>query len=701
MILITCALMHLCTCALCCAEEEGKPVEVNGDQVEYFPKEKKVIGTGDISIDYGDIRLTCDKITVNTETKDAYAEGNVLLKSPTGEIKGETVKYNFETKKGEIVDARVKSGDWYAGGKKAKIVSESLYEIEDAYITSCDREKPHYKITSKKVTITPDNKVMASNVFFKVGNVPVAYLPKYDYSLETEWPTLHIIPGKRSRWGIFALTSYRYEFDENNKLTIRVDERQNWGLAEGLDYKYSLDDFGQGLFKIYYTQQRDRDRNEPIRAEEDRYRVQLRHKWDLNERVSALLEYHRFSDDEMIKDFFYREEYDRESSPESYVYLLDRESEYAASLLARKRVNRFQGAVERLPEFRFDLKDQRLYDLPVYFKTDTSVTNLNAKTANNATDLDVVRFDTYNRLTSPLRLVDFLSVSPFVGTRDTFYSKDINGDEGEFRTAFYTGIDVSTKFFKTYDSSGRVFGVDFDKLHHIVTPTIEYEYIHEPSSTAGNLQQFDDIDSIGRKSTFTLGLENRLETKRTVNGKLSTYELGYLLLKGDYLYKPEHGSRFSDIKGDLEFTPYDWLRIESDTQYDPDTRDFQNWNLDCYFRGEDTRLGFGSRYWQENEHELTSELFYKLNNEWSFRLFGRYDLKEVESNGHKITNRFDTKEITVIKDLHCWLAEVSLESSRDGGLTFWLVLKLKASPKVPFDFKDYYAVPKEAADNNG
>jgi len=109
---------------------------------------------------------------------------------------------------------------------------------------------------------------------------------------------------------------------------------------------------------------------------------------------------------------------------------------------------------------------------------------------------------------------------------------------------------------------------------------------------------------------------------------------------------------------------------------------------------DDWRLGFGSRYWQDNEHELTSELFYKLNNEWSFRLFSRYDLKEIDSNGHKIINRFDTKEITVIKDLHCWLGEVSLGTSRDGGVTAWFALKLKAAPKVPFDFKDYYAAPK-------
>lgn len=671
------------------------PVEVNGDQVEYFPKEKKVTGIGNVTVDYGDVSLVCDRITVYTETRDAEAEGNVVLKSPTGEVRGERMKYSFATKQGEVLKARMQSGDWYAGGEKIDIYSDGSYRLEDGYITSCDLARPHYKIKTKSITIYPDNKVVAKNVSLNIGNTPVAFLPRYNYSIDTKWPTFSVIPGKKDKWGVFALTSYRYDVDEDNKLTLRIDEREKWGLAEGLDYKYSTGDFGQGLLKTYYTNQRNRDRNEPTKAEEQRYMVKLRHRWDINENVTAMAEYHEMHDSEVTKDFFYREEYERESSPDSYIYLLDSQPEYGLSFLTRKRTNRFQGVVERLPEFRFDLKDQAISGLPLYFKTDTTLTNLNSKTADSATDSDVIRFDTYNKLTSPLRIADFLSVSPFVGMRDTFYSKDINGDEDELRTAFYTGVDISTKFFRTYEASGRFLGVELNKLRHIITPTIEYEYIHAPSTLPASLQQFDDIDSIARKNAFGLGLENRLQTKRLLDGKLQSYDLGYFLIKGDYLYRPENGSRFSSVKGDLELTPYDWLRLESDTQYDPDTRDFQEWNVDCYIdRGEDWRFGLGSRYWQGTEHELTSELFYKLNTEWSFRLFGRYDLKEVESSGHKIINRFDTKEITLIKDLHCWLAEASIDVGRDGGATFWLVMKLKASPKVPFDFSDYYAAPK-------
>ncbi|MFH1782427.1 MAG: LPS assembly protein LptD [Candidatus Omnitrophota bacterium] len=687
------------TCSLSYAEE-ARPIEVNGDNVEYLFSEKKVIGKGNISVDYGDMLLTCDSIIVHTDSKEALAEGNVLLKSDTSEIKGEKVRYNFETRVGELLKVRVKSGDWYGGGEKGEFLSDGTLNIEGGYITSCDLDEPHYKISSKKIIIYPDNQVVAKDVTFKAGKIPVMYLPRYNYSMNGDWPTFNFIPGRKEKWGAFLLTSYRYDMNKDSNVTLRIDERENWGLGEGIDYKYKFFDNGQGLIRTYYTHQRDRDRGEPVRAEEERYRAQIRHSWDITDKVSALAEYHKMSDVSMTKDFFYREEYERESSPESYLYLLDRDPEYALSFLARKRVNRFQSVTEKLPELRFDLKDQELLNKVFYFKTDTFISNLNGKTANSDTDTDAVRIDSYNKVSSPLRLADILSITPFVGARNTFYSKNIQGEEDEVRAAFNTGIDISTKFRKTYNAVGKFLGVDFNKLHHIVTPTIEYEYIHEPSIVSGDLQQFDDTDALARKSTFSMGFQNQLQTKREIKGSLKTVDLGYLLITGDYLYKPENGSRLQNVKGDLELTPFDWLRLESDTQYNPSTRDFENWNVDLYIdKTDDVRIGFGSRYWQDEEHELTSELFYKLNNEWAVRLFGRFDLKEVESNGHKIINRFDNRGITIIKDLHCFIGEVSFDTGRDGGLTAWFSLKLKASPKVAFDFKDYYAAPKSVNRN--
>ncbi|MDP2910840.1 MAG: LptA/OstA family protein, partial [Candidatus Omnitrophota bacterium] len=262
--ILICAFLIFLFCGVSYAAESGKPIEVNGDQVEFFPKEKKVIGKGNVTIDYEGIKLTCDTITVYTETKDSVAEGNVVLATPGAELKGEKVNYNFGTKVGDILKARASSGGWYAFGDKIELLSDSAYKIINGYITSCNLPKPHYKIAAKSVTIYPfTNKVVAKDVTVKVGETPVAYFPKYHFALKTgAWPSVNVIPGKKSKWGVFALNSYRYEMDDKNALTIRVDERSKWGLAEGIDYKYTLNGFGNGLLRTYYTNQRNVDRNE-------------------------------------------------------------------------------------------------------------------------------------------------------------------------------------------------------------------------------------------------------------------------------------------------------------------------------------------------------------------------------------------------------------------------------------------------------
>ena len=50
-----------------------QPVVVNGDRVEYQTDQQRVVGLGHVVVTYGDVILTCDRIVVFTETRDAYA----------------------------------------------------------------------------------------------------------------------------------------------------------------------------------------------------------------------------------------------------------------------------------------------------------------------------------------------------------------------------------------------------------------------------------------------------------------------------------------------------------------------------------------------------------------------------------------------------------------------------------------------------
>ncbi|MFH1665625.1 MAG: LptA/OstA family protein [Candidatus Omnitrophota bacterium] len=81
-ILIALCVIMCAGCAVCHAQDEdltrmqsGQSIVVDGDKVEYFEEDGKITAEGNVSITYGDIKLTCDRIEVNTALRQALCEG--------------------------------------------------------------------------------------------------------------------------------------------------------------------------------------------------------------------------------------------------------------------------------------------------------------------------------------------------------------------------------------------------------------------------------------------------------------------------------------------------------------------------------------------------------------------------------------------------------------------------------------------------
>ncbi len=85
------------------AQEAKEPIVVNGDEVEYSTDNKEITAKGKVEIIYKGSKLTCQKLTVNTQTKEAVAEGLVVLDDQKGSIEGSKMIYNFDTKRGTVL----------------------------------------------------------------------------------------------------------------------------------------------------------------------------------------------------------------------------------------------------------------------------------------------------------------------------------------------------------------------------------------------------------------------------------------------------------------------------------------------------------------------------------------------------------------------------------------------------------------------
>ncbi|MCM8800585.1 MAG: LPS export ABC transporter periplasmic protein LptC [Candidatus Omnitrophica bacterium] len=681
-------------------ETDGS-VTVNADTVEYSLDGKEVSAEGNVVVVYKETKLTCRKLKVNIETKDAEAEGDVRIEDSRGIIEGKRLTYNLNTKAGIMVDSEFRANPYFGKAKEIERINETHFVAQKGYATTCSYDFPHYRIGAKQLDIFPNDKIRSQHDTVYLGKLPILYLPGYSRSLKDLLMHVQFMPGKHKDWGPYLLSAWRYNLTDYASGRIYLDWRQDLGVAEGFGLNYKTNCFGSGDYKYYYTQERDRRLSESGPREFQRYLIRWRHRWEIDNRTNVNLEYYKIQDSKrqlggehnFLKDYFFRE-YEKDIQPKTYL-LFTHAFDYASlSLFVQKRVNRwYDTTVERLPEVYFSLPEYKIYGTPLYFKNSIMVSNLTEKNpAPSDSDKDVVRFDTYNHFSLPVKL-SFLWLNPFIGIRQTFYSKDINGDSLDPRTVFYSGLDLSTKFYRLFDFNSNFLGLDINGLRHVVSPVLRFTYIHQPTIPSYKLQEFDDIDRITKSNKIDIELVNKLQTKRTDATKV---DLVTLKVSTDYKFKPKggSGSSFSDFLFDLELVPYAWLRFEADAIYDHFGDNFKQVNLDNIVNlGKDRSLGFGQRYERRGGKELTSELNWRFSPKWKFRTYQRYQFAQIRNKGLK------EQEYSFIRDLHCWIMEFTYNIQKDKGHTVWIVFRLKAFPELECSFNQSYHAPKSSSSN--
>ena len=679
------------------AKEAAMPIVVNGDKVQFDHANKTVTGTGNVSITYKDIKITSEKIIVNIDKKEGVAEGNVTLYQAGNVFRADKVLYDFEQKTGQLIHGDMKMPPWYGEAESIDKIDDKLFKLNRSYVTTCDFEEPHYRIEAKTIKVYLNDRVTAWHVFFYVKNTPVMYVPYYNHPLKDNLPQVNIVPGHNDEWGAYLLSAWRYYFHPDSKGHLHLDWRSKRGIAEGFDYKYGLRKFGKGYSRFYYIHDEEPGTGIP----DDRWRVQLRHKWDVDKNVFMAGEFHKLSDQNLLKDFFYKEEYERDNQPPTYLTLIGAKENYAVTVLYQRKVNDFFTDTERLPEARLNIRKLKLFNhLNLYYKNETSFAMLNQSFANDVPgsrtgdSYDATRLDSYNELSYPFKLLGFLSVDPFIGTRETFYSEDATGNDNITRYLFTTGVDLYTRFYKIYDFETDFLNLDIHDIRHLIIPSAKYAYIREPNVDPEELRQFDEIDELRQGNGVELSLQHKLQTKREgEDGTRKTVDLLSFIISSEYVFKDDFGrdNKLLDIEYDLEIRPYSWMYIDADARLDREDRRFDAFNADLYVvKDEDLKFGTGYRYERHENAQVTGHITYHVNKEdwkkhWAFNIYERYEIRE---------EKFQEQQYTIIKDLHCWFGEFTCRIKDEKDYTFWFVFRLKAFPDIPFFFRTTYRGPE-------
>lgn len=727
-------------------------VAINALQMTMSPDRKIAIAEGDVEVIYENALLTCDHLTLFTDTKDVYAEGRVRLEEGNQVFRGEMVHYNFNTKKGRFLQGTMSAPPWHEHGRSVEHLAEGVFQVTPGYLTSCELEPPHFRFAGSRTRVfTGDKLARARNVALFVEKLPVFYFPWM--SVADRKSPFFLKPGKNKEWEQFAIAGYRYEVPDelpgptNQRGTFKFDWRRTLGWGFGADHWFEDEQYGQGLLKVYYNDQgHSRHLREsggpdglPKGASEDRYRVLFRHAWEPLPDVSMYTDIQEYSDISYRRDLLFREEFTSDDrTPESSVSMVANTDAYSMTGSIVKRMNRFQTVTESFPNLVFDVRDTPLGDSNLFTQTKLNLSNFQTKTKHSTEDTDVVRADLFQHFNYAWNLFRPIEVTPELGIRQTYYNKDRQGD-GEERTngerhvisgQASLGAAASLKLFRIFPVQTNFLGLDLNMLRHIVTPTVSYGYTHLPTVEPSTL-----AFPVGTRwdNTVSFGLENKLQTKRhqgKKGDKPTSYDLGRFLISQGYSFRG-NGNKGGGVVGDwgfdLETTPWSWLALETDwsypSHYVEGVRDSRvtKWNTDITIVNPATQealravrqkfidenqerlfqmkptghwsFGYGHRFSHNDKTEDSVHFEYQPSAKWYVSAFHRFTWKEVAGETKRFNNLREI-QYNLVRDLHDWIGTLIYHVDREYGEELFFTLTLKAFPEYPIEMDEQYHQPK-------
>lgn len=730
---------------------KSQPMTINGDTVEYSADSQEVTASGNVEIITGDTKLTCRKLTVNMQTKVGMAEGKARLEDSKGVVEGEKLIYNFQDKTGTLINADFRASPFFGRAKKVDRESENEFVAHYGYATTCSLDRPHYRISSKQINIIPKELIQTKDDYLYLSSFPLMYLSRFNQMFDKPVMHVSVLPGKRKDWGPYLLSVWEYNLANNVDGRAYLDYRNKLGWAEGLGLNYTKTPVGNGDIKFYYTQEsagNSKPANTNISGSYQRYLLRLRHKWDIDPQTNFIAQVYKIGDEKrkfvdvnskFLQDYFYRE-FEKDAEPLSYA-LFHHSFQYSSvDVLVQKRTNHWFNQLNKMPEVKYTLPNLQLGASPFYFESNSAVATFNKKPDTVPTSTDTIavsRLDTFGRLSLPMR-VAFFRVTPFVKVQETVYDKGANDQTLPARTIFYTGADVSTKFYRIFNIKTNFLGLDLNDLRHIITPSIGYSYNPEPTISSDKLRQIDGTDSLTSSNAATLELSNKLQTKRKdsngveksvdlVDFNISTkyafspqivygtniiYQNNVAVNEADIANKHKTGASFSDFLFKLKLLPYSWLRIEADATYKhsgvPTDVDYVNYNhfsmvnYDINFDFDtDRSFGLGQRYVRKGQSQITASFKWRINPKWKFAIYERYNLKNYIDTS--VFPNVDVgqcsleQQITLTRNLHCWDVELTLDTQKNNGSTIYLLFRLKAFPENEFGFNQGYNKPKSGS----
>ena len=585
---------------------------------------EKIFLEGNVIIFYKDLIIKTEKaIYEKRENKIEFENGGKFL-TDIGEIEADYFFYNFNEEKGLIYNAKFKSEPFY--GKAEKIESRvNFLIIENGYITTCDLEKTHYRISAKKIEFKKNEYIRGEKMKLIFGEkFNVFYFPRYTIDLKTEKSFFSPSIGYKTRLGSTITLNLNHKIKEEKDYLMNESfllGTKGIGFGIGFSSKKNNTYFNSFFFKKW-----------------EKYETYPGGYLEMNKNfkdIYFLIDWRWMHDNEFFLDFF-KEEFLKKSKMYNYFSIIKPAGKGILGFTIRENARENILNVEKIPEIRYFLPHYILFSIPVYLTYDFRFTNFYNEKENYLRILNDFDF-TFKKD------FDYFSLKPYVSFSSINY---INSDFEKFNFITETGLNFSSIFLNR--------GITFIPSFSLYTRTVN----QKPS----NLIKFDEFEekNNGIFSSVNLRWDLYSETDFTGNIEIGNeYDIGR--------------NSFGNIFLKYEFKNKGF-KIEGDNEYDIENRLYKFGVNSISYERRNYKFSIGTSF--ENESNILGiETFWeqRLKNNLGYKIGFFYDF-----DSGKLTNQ--TYEIW--KTLHCLTLDFKITKDRENFSFYVFVI-----PSVFFENK--------------
>lgn len=642
----------------------------SSEQPTYFDdRTKEMVGPGGAQMKYGDLLLTADVIRFNSQTRVAVAHGHAVLTQGARRLLADTITFHLNEGTYTVENLRMGEFPLNVTGTRAS-GNRNTVTVNDAKATYHEPGPLVPTVRADKLVYSPGQKMAAEGAHAGIGDVrPFGFSFLQQNLKEPLFSYISLTGGYRSSLGAMLEAGLHLPVAEEFKVGADVGLYTRRGLMYGPSASYGSADANSAVWGYvrsgFISDHGDRLTDilgNPV--PKNRGYFEWEHQQQLTSNITVMGELNYWKDSEILRDFRPREFF-AVQEPDTFLESVYTGDNYFVSLFGRFQPNSFNPVQQRLPELRFDLLPLSVGNgFTETFNASAAVLRDDPPTGGPTIESN--RLDAFYSLSRTFAPQPWLSFTPVVGGRVTYYDRATGGRSTYTRTLGELGFDAALRTSATYNYKNDAW--DIDGLRHLLTPRLIYRYIPEAAkgtpyippidrqTFSTHLQPLDlgdmrNIDQLHATNTLRLEIDNTIQTRDPTYG---SRDLVVLNFASDFRFHRDPGEKdLSEIHTDFAFMPARWLQLEIYESFAPQTFTLKEFNPGLTIHdGDQWSLRFSSNYLRHDIDDYFIEGRKRINEAYEAVARLHYDHRK---------HRFNEQFYGVRQNLsNLWLVEYAV-----------------------------------------